>query len=271
MESLSQKTEAVPTKLVYYGTEDLIHALWNEEIKVTSPSDFNDPFEFLPAFPKNSEEAFGIDAQYCMDLQQASDGRFYALCLSRKANDVRMWAQYGGNHTGIMLTIDFTQLPLKDLHDAKYVLNVDYDKPTRHQLDWQAVKKGTGLTLEDTKALLSKKGSDWSHERETRVLLSSSMFEGANNTGLHGRFGMWQNRAAAFLQVPTSCITNVTLGMRSPISLFSAVQKIRDVKAARWAISKAKYSPDTFELREDVIFEFGAQVKSHTPPDTSSE
>ena len=59
---------ATDPKLYYYATEAALNALWDQEIKVTSPCDFNDPFEFLPATKDVTPE----NRAFCQAFQGAS-------------------------------------------------------------------------------------------------------------------------------------------------------------------------------------------------------
>lgn len=112
----------VSTTLHYYGGHSLIHALLNEEMIATSASGFDDPFEFCAAIiDDDGTGKLGSSLQEVKTGQEASDSLYYAICFSRKANDIRMWAQYGENHRGIMLTIDLmAHKALKCFYNEKH-------------------------------------------------------------------------------------------------------------------------------------------------------
>jgi len=226
--------------LHYYCDSAALAGLLNEELLVSSPGDFDDPFEFLPDLSEMSESE-----DYGRWLQLAASGRLYALCLSRKANDVRMWAQYGQKHMGMMLTIDVTAVePLNTFWEQGKIIDIEY-----HKTDEARPAKQDGLLREENSAQLQKwfscKSIEWACQEETRVLISGSYLRGHPE---HGRIGMFQGRMRSFLKVPTQSIRKVTLGLRASEELYSSVREIREQKSAVWEIEKLRPHPRTYTL-----------------------
>ena len=221
----------------YYATEGVLGALWSNEIKISAPCDFNDPMEFLPATGKLTEE----NRKICLAWQASSRNNIYVLCLSARKNNPRMWAQYGGNHTGIMLTVDFSKGLYSDWKKVGLLGPVDYSKRERYLLN-----VGDSPNVDDLRALLYRKGKDWEHEEEWRLVIPETALK-----ALGGHYGMLSGQVAAFLPLPDENISTVTVGHRSSATLFDSVLKIREIRNAAWRVCKAKLSDTEFTLVED--------------------
>jgi hypothetical protein len=240
--------------LYHYGGQGLIDALWSEELLVTSASSFDDPFEFLVKTSANDgTDKLGSVPDDAKVVQQASDDVFYALCLSRKPNDIRMWAQYGDNHRGLMLTIDLhAHQILQNFLDNELVLDVNYpENNERCDPPWgESGEKDFSPTK--IKEWFTTKGRDWEHQEETRLLVSAAAFEDKSETRV-GKIRPFQNRLRAFLNFPHQCITKITLGSRSSRELLLSVEKINRLKNANWTISKVGFHPTKFAFIEEII------------------
>lgn len=239
--------------LHHYGGERLVQALWDEELKMTSPCDFNDPLEFL-ASVENEE-----DRDWAYGFHRGSKDRFYLLCLTRKNCDSRMWAQYASNHCGLKLTLNFSQKPLSDLVNCGCVLPVDY-QGNRPLLDRTVSQPTNDIEKEkhasELKRLLSTKGHEWEQEQEVRLFLPSQMVGYGNmatGKSIYGRYGLLSGHPTAFLKVPTECISKVTLGLRSSDILMDSVLKLRELKNAKWEVAKAKLPYCSFQIEEEPI------------------
>jgi len=208
MSKESEANSVIPDRLYYYATESVVNGLWNEELKVSSPSDFDDPFEFLPGIDTSIQfDALRNFERFSEAVQAAGDGNLYALCLSRKPNDVRMWAQYGGNHAGIMLTLDITKDPLNCLRKANAIQNINYEEDNERyivrDIDGNPCLE-RNLSSVDLEKLMLTKGRDWIQQEETRILITGRMIEGLGLSKLNGssfgRLGLLNNRIAAFIK-----------------------------------------------------------------------
>lgn len=219
---------------------------------MTSAVDFDDPFEFLPrVLSGDGGERLGSVAEDVETVQEASTGIFYALCLSRKPNDVRMWAQYGDNHKGLMLTVDFTaSIKTKEWLNLAWVLDVDYQTLNdRHEVRWRDDGRPY-LSEDEIKSLFTIKGTDWRDQQETRVVVPASHI---TQSPENGRFRILSDRLRAFIKVPQECITKVTLGYKSPATLLASVEKLKELKGANWIISKVDRHPSKFEFVENIV------------------
>ncbi len=219
---------------------------------MTSPVDFDDPFEFLPrVLSDDGNSKLGSLLGDVETVQEAGVGRFYAFCLSRKPNDIRMWAQYGDNHKGLMLTVDFTaSKKTQEWLDNKMVLDVDY--PTlndRHEVHWGSDDR-VKLPPDEIKSLFTIKGYAWRDQQETRVVVPNSYL---TQSPENGRFKILSERLRAFIKVPQECITKVTLGYKSSPGLLASVEKLKELNGANWIISKVDRHPSKFEFVENVV------------------
>lgn len=221
--------------LHHYSTQAAVEALWTNELKITSPCDFNDPFEFLPATKKISLE----NRRYCKNFQQSSKNRIYVLSMSARKNNGRMWAQYGENHTGFIITLNFKKQPLAKWREHRFLHKVDYSQSRRH-----IITPGKE-TIEDFTELLTRKGRDWDHEKEWRLLFTPDFPD--------LQYRMFKGQLAAFLPLPDQAISAVTLGHRSTNALAASVFKIKEIHGAKWTIRKAKWDDYKFSLGYETI------------------
>jgi hypothetical protein len=223
-------------ELYYYADEHGIEVLWNNEIKLSCPCDFNDPFEFHPA-PFEAQENDNSKLLECLDIHQASADQIYILCMSKRKDNLRMWAQYAQNHEGMVLCLNFDMGILKELKGRGALVSVTYDKIDRHRID---TKKPTN---EDFRQLVTRKGSDWSEEEEMRIWMFAD-----ETKRIPGNYKMHERRISYFMGLPSECIKDVILGCRSSMNLYRAVMKIKEEKNAKWTISHVKFDPAKFKL-----------------------
>lgn len=152
----------------------------------SKPLDLNDLFEFLPdvyfLFGQVEHQTLlrlGLESLGCGSCEtppgflladlanhwmRKVSGDWFITSLSAADHNVRMWAQYGGNHTGIKLTL---KLPGDIKRD--HLRRVNYDQPSRVDIsklidpNLSPEEKG-----ELVKSLATTKGEDWEHEKEFR-------------------------------------------------------------------------------------------------------
>jgi hypothetical protein len=225
-------------RLYYYATEAALAALWEEKIKITAPCDFNDPFEFLPSTANPTQDS----RAWTIAFRDTSRNNFYVLSMSERKNNVRMWAQYGANHTGLMFEFDFDVGPFNELKSMGAVHQVKYHEPKRVLVD------PAHYNDKDTIAILSRKGEDWAQEAEWRLIIPDSLLE-----KIGGSYGLLNGHVSAFIPMPYESLISVTLGHRSSSMLADSVDKVRENRSATWTIHKAKLSDDEFLLVDEKI------------------
>ena len=165
-------------------------------IRLSSPLDFNDPFDSTPAYdPASIDEwykrrpdlfykvgkAFKVSpAKRIMDkgkmtqnLRRVVDSgewskalmqTFGVFCVSRNPCNALMWAHYADYHKGFMVEfkIDFSARTPRSLLEPMTPLEVTYTKE-RPIIDWAA---GAGKL----ELYLLTKSEDWAYEEEERIL-----------------------------------------------------------------------------------------------------
>lgn len=244
-----EQAGASKTSFYYYCTSDAVRILWDEEIKLSSPMLVNDPFEFLP------QELAANETHHWRNMKGYVSNPWYFLSLSNYPNNIRMWAQYGGGHSGLMLTLDFEKGPLLKLRtEAKALIPVEYNHSERVDIFKKADSRV--LSGEDIKKLAASKGNDWAHEEELRLLLykKNCFSESAPQTEDHfAQLRMFNGHMAAFLRLPHECIQKVTVGIESQHALVHTLIKIRETKQASWQIAKLRISPNRFGFDEELI------------------
>lgn len=244
------KHEGVPaSQFHYYCDPKGIPILRDEEIKLSDPMLVNDPFEFLP---QGSSEN-GIS--HWRKMREYVARPWYFLSISHQPNNVRMWAQYGKEHTGLMLTLDFEKGPLLRLHEeAKALMPVDYHTPERVDIFGKSDKRI--LSGADIRKLVSSKGNDWAHEGEWRVLIyKENCFTGPTpkNEDHFAQLRDINGHMTAFLKVPHECVQKVTVGLESQTSLVEQILEIKKAKQAHWKVTRLKISPTRYEFEEELI------------------
>ncbi|WP_414664857.1 DUF2971 domain-containing protein [Horticoccus sp. 23ND18S-11] len=223
-------------KLYYYATESALSALWDQEIKVASPCDFNDPFEFLPS----TENVTPENRTFCHAFQGSSRHHYYVLSMSERPNNIRMWAQYAANHTGLMIELNWDVGIFKELSAGGALRKVDYENPKRVVID------PSNLSDKDILEVLTRKGNDWAQEQEWRLIFTSDFLE-----RIGGRHKLLNGQVAAFIPLRDECVSRVTVGHRSSSILFDSIEAIKRNRQAKWPIAKAKLSDYEFLLIDE--------------------
>ena len=117
-------------KAFYYCNLNGLKILENLEIKITAPTEFNDPFEFY-TYPDISNPTYD-DFRRNDAFQKASDGMFYFVCFSENSENPRMWSQYADNHRGLMFEFDLSKTPFSEFTlEGRNLIRVDYTSDKR--------------------------------------------------------------------------------------------------------------------------------------------
>lgn len=238
----------------YFG-----HPLWPEErplenpafrlletltLKVSSPSEFNDPFEFSPVFDASVSKPEarvrlgsmlnadarkrGLPSKFAEDLADAvlslkqgqDDRNFIAqqtvlptlsehygvVCFSAVDDHPLMWAHYAAQHFGVMIELD-TTVPL--FRSFTFV-QVDY------QSDRAKIVPGPNCEFQHIVALASRKSPAWDYEKEYRLIVPLSMTRKLKSG----------NRDIHLLDIESTWIKSVTVGLRASIETKAEVNKL---------------------------------------------
>jgi hypothetical protein len=258
--------DAIPEVLFKYSDAGILPGIDSGEIMFSKPLDLNDPYEFLPDLSflfgdgkyqrgrrvclgslgyKSTKEIPGcILTDRAQEWIRKVSGDWFVTSLSTAENNVRMWAQYGGNHSGIKLTL---RLPLEM---KQHVCRVNYEQPSRADI-WKLLDKN--LTEPEKgqilKTLATTKGIDWEHEKEYRWFFLKDMEIAMSSVKLV------DGKTRAFIPLADEYIQRVTLGYRSSESLLTSLLEIRKNRNAHWEVAKVKLSLNTFQF-EDELFAF---------------
>lgn len=221
--------------LYYYGDQNLIKAIWDCRLKLNSPCNFNDPFEFLPAYKSLSER----NSWLCYGVQQITALYLYCLCLSKSENNIRMWAQYGGNHSGLMIAFRRECKFLKILEEASLLIDVDYSHLARYNFNLESP------TGKDYVELLRRKGSDWSGEKECRAAFTLDLLEKYKDLTEEILF---QNIPTRFLIIEDDWISSITTGLHATKYVYNSLLRIKYIRNAKWKIRKVEISGSEFQF-----------------------
>lgn len=250
------KATECPKTLYRYMDAKGIAGLENDELMFSSPTDTNDPFEFLTSLGSLlMPNSVGAERTYHAEVLQRRVGReWFLLFLSEQPHNPRMWAQYGGGHTGLMLEMDTQAGMLKELHVGRRFLRVEYHKQDRVDLPTLEKQHGS-LETDHIRQIVSQKGPDWSHEREWRVLLNKPELDNSAKpeAKLPGVIRLLEDKMKAFLPIEPECITKVVLGYRSSPQLLNTVLQIKAAKNAPWQVARAILSLDSHSFDEELI------------------
>lgn len=261
---MEENTDApIPDILFKYCDEGVLAGLDSETMMFSKPLDLNDPYEFLPALGwlfgqgkhqrgrrlflrclgyRPSKEVPGcIVADRANHWIRKVSGDWFVTSLSGADHNPRMWAQYGGNHTGIKLTLKLPKKAKDNLFkvDYKQSSRVDISKITDPNLSDQ--EKG-----ELMRNLATRKGKDWEHETEFRWIIKPEKVPESFTRLLNGKM-------KAFIPFSDDWIQRVTVGYRSSESLLTSLFEIRKKRNAQWEVAKEKLSLNSFQFEDELL------------------
>ncbi len=233
---------------LYVKWGDLEKILKSNSLKVSSPRECNDLYEFLPAWSSEIEknEILKIGA----GLEQVM------LCLSRTAHSSVMWGHYGDFARGALLEFklpvykircgfsvdetlfvvakDYNQLVRKtDTKEAIYISEVSYQN---ERLKWAPTNNYYRYTR-----FAATKGIDWAHEKEMRIVF--------NNDEPHCSY----RDGRCFSSIIMPYLSRVVLGARCAYSVKDAKSMIaqwcKDAnKKYKLSVLKSSYNSKLYTL-----------------------
>lgn len=256
----------IPETLFKYCDEGALTGLDSGTMMFSKPLDLNDPYEFLPDLSflfggveqqkhlRLDLESFGYSPYErppgCLLTDRAHhwirkvSGDWFITSLSEADHNVRMWAQYSGNHTGLKLTL---KLPQEFRENIKQVHYEDARVSISDLGDPKVESHEKGDLL---KRLATTKGKDWEHEKELRWFFHPQIHPYPHTTF---DTKLLNGKMKAFVPLGDDCIARVTLGYRSSESLLSSLLEIRKKRKARWEVAKAKLSLHSFQFEEELL------------------
>jgi hypothetical protein len=125
--------------------------------------------EALPKIPKNVE---AVRRDFSKRF-----GKFWRIvCVSLINDSILMWSHYADNHTGLVLEFDTNEPPFSQIPESCW-LTVKY---SHKKADYVYSRKDREF-LKEMFAVAATKASDWSYEKEIRIVV-------ADNAIRDGRF-----------------------------------------------------------------------------------
>jgi hypothetical protein len=140
-------------------------------------------------------EVPGVDLRVQTEAQDIISKSFGVICFAADGLHPIMWAHYASSHSGLIIEFHEDHL----LFSGHSFLKVEYsDEPFIYDASNRARRDNVEL-------FATRKGSDWSHERESRLVIELSHIAPPRETSEGRRY---------FLPIEPQLITSVTLGLR---------------------------------------------------------
>lgn len=205
-------------KAFHFCSPSGIKILENLEVKITRPSEFNDPLEFYP-YPDGPGPASEMDKKSCEAFHLTGAQFFHFICFCRNFENPRMWAQYASNHTGLMVEFDLGKKPFDQFTiENGGLIEVKYDNPKRVPLSECRVQ-----SPERFKKIASRKGSHWKEEEEIRIVVPRHLI---TSKAVDVRETVVGERTLTLWRILEECILSVTLGLRASEDLKYSAQRL---------------------------------------------
>lgn len=267
-------------KLLYkYLHPDRIDVLRNRKIRLTTPRDFNDPFDvypiILPYDTKRTEHLWPHESVKTeLARRYAAAGRlqllyeqipidefgerrlsalpkYGALCLSEVRDNLLMWSHYAAEHRGLVLELDALSAFLAGARkltytDKRAALSFNVNQELLHELSF-----------------FYEKSTAWSYEREWRMvskLCWASEILNLETGQIH------------LFDLPSTAILGVILGARmSSVDREAIVAALSSPHYRHVHVQHAQMSADTFALEFRSIRERRPPIPSSTQRDRTSD
>jgi hypothetical protein len=232
-------------KVFYFCSPTGVKILENLEIKITRPSEFNDPLEFYP-YPDISDPPSENDKRRCEAFHKTGAEFFHFLCFSRNFKNPRMWAQYATNHSGLMFELDLQQPPFRQFREGNGgLVVVNYRKKKRVPLS-VCLKSGS----ERFKMISSRKGRAWEGEEEVRLMIP----RGLDEDGLiQTRELIFGERLLTLLKVTEKSIVSVTTGLRASEDLSYTVKRLLETRFTNASLYRARCHLSGFTMVRELV------------------
>lgn len=221
-----------------------IRNLETQKIHLSPNGVLNDVYEGLPYFGENVSYS---------QLQQIKD-LAYMVCMTESNNNTLMWSHYADNHAGICIEYDLKQLEEGPYDLVSHLFPVVYEDHRKiyrnlytliesHKELKKAIEEETEYDgyecLDNILPLFITKGSNWSYEREWRILFSKKQMYDINESGLYDG------------NLYFRCITSVYLGYRIHPEVKKNIEEIcKRISTNRKPVSlyQAKLAGNTYTI-----------------------
>ncbi len=255
----------------YFSHDGLQRFLGNSKVRFTQPSRFNDPFEFLPAFHRNSlkkivrryleserettfaglsDIEFKESVQRAISSQEVLDevGRelyddyinewdeiIGVFCLTSDPYNILMWSHYADEFKGAIIGFNTDDTFFKGKNDYN-LTKVGY----RKKRPVVVIDNGKYLRQNDLKKtadILGIKSSEWAYEKEYRMLhLLKDLVPESNNPDLY------------LVEVPKTAISSIILGPKMKESAKASIRSMCANKLSHMEIYEGFLDPMGYKI-----------------------
>lgn len=234
------------------------------EIRFSPTGEFNDPFEFKPAFdgvhncsfaiylpskynknPAGREVVSGKNIEIIESYKYPGDPQVYKyrkrtagiLCLTEDSDNILMWSHYASGHTGFVVGFDATdrffnrynenEAPIRSLKRVEY----RKDRPSLESENF------------DLSKFFYLKHIGWEYEKEWRLVIdlpdeNSVNFDKIENT----------NSVLGIEKIPPSVIKEVVVGLHTPSDLINMAQNFVERQKGNVRLFKTKLHDSEYSL-----------------------
>lgn len=244
-----------PKHLYKYLDHHGLDAIYNLELKLTPPNEFNDPLEFTPRLAKTDAEWAGaywrflkngmkalpmeefkrsgfkaqLDAKINPEFSDIVSKNFCVLCLSAEAGLEGQWAHYSASHTGLALELDVEAEPFCDWL-SEYFIPVKYlEAHERQPVEWHTAmmrleqNHDIGALTNILRTCTSEKSPEWIREKEVRLI--APIPTPGDRPVFPIKTKLVNGRVMYFLKITPQTIRRVILGARSTDGFIREVRK----------------------------------------------
>lgn len=193
---------------IYYKPKWGLKVLKYQKIRVTNPAESNDPYEFAPFVLFFNKDDINANPRPDMvsDLKKIFSKHFRLICGSEKNDEILMWSYYAQNHEGIVIEYDLITEPFNSIPD-KFPVSYSSIRAKYFITQGMAVEHYSDQFLK----LISKKATNWNHEKEYRLLLPNDSYIDDG-----------------YFDITPECILSVTFGFNCKRSTIIEVRDISE-------------------------------------------
>lgn len=187
--------------------------------------------EFSKRFPKDEMLPLVLESSKGRALDKAKEqlddamtNSIGILCLTKKPDNLLMWAHYAKSHTGMVIEFEVTDDFLIKQYESNEKLEsvgikIDEDYRCLKKINYSELRPN--ITVSNVKNFdqFLVKSSDWSYEEEWRILMPTSQADYVDSN----EFG-----EVFLFQISKMCIKKVIFGCRASEKLINEVIKIRE-------------------------------------------
>lgn len=247
--------------LYKYVSCDTAMKILSGTIRMTQPSEFNDPFEltvelYVPPDVEDINYNLSFDtlslreelgdyilqgdfeSEFCnhlnsLKIKRELDSKIGILCLSKKRDSHLMWAHYTGNHSGAVFEF-YNNHPFFDGQ-----IDVEY-RSERLRIDFNYfIKRELPIPL----SMLFSKPDAWKYEEEVRITRDLVNLTTSGDAS--------DSLPIYLAELPLECVKSITLGIKS--SKESVLAIYNEIKDTQIELNLADISPQGYEFIYDPI------------------